>query len=103
MKYVPDRDHVLSDGCQIFGYARSHLSVSKLREKCGGTVRAEKGEKEMLEQFWAANHYVAGSYDQKKDFELLDQEMAAVENNKANRMFYLSTTNQVCLSQSPQC
>ena len=84
------RDHALSDGCQIFGYARSQLSVSKLREKCGGTVRAEKGEEEMLEQFWAANHYMAGSYDQQKDFELLNREMAAVENNEANRMFYLS-------------
>ena len=84
------KGHALPEGCQIFGYARSQLSVAKLREKCGGTVRAERGEEEMMEQFWAANHYVAGSYDQKKDFELLNQEMAVVENKKANRMFYLS-------------
>ena len=84
------RDQELPEGCQIIGYARSPLSVAKIREKCAGTVRAESGEEEMLEQFWAANHYVAGSYDQKKDFELLNQEMEAVENSKANRMFYLS-------------
>ena len=94
------RDHALPEGCQIFGYARSQLSVSKLREKYGSTVRAERGEEEMLEQFWAANHYVAGSDDQKKDFELLNQEMVAVENNKANRMFYLSLPPSVFKSVS---
>jgi glucose-6-phosphate 1-dehydrogenase len=84
------RDSAIPHGCQIFGYARSKLSVAKLREKCSGTVKAKKGEEELLEQFWAANHYVAGSYDDKKDFELLNQEMASIENKQANRMFYLS-------------
>jgi glucose-6-phosphate 1-dehydrogenase len=54
----------------------------------------------MLEQFWAANHYMAGSYDQKKDFGLLNQEMAAGENNEANRMFYLSLTPSVFKSDA---
>ena len=74
--------------------------MAKLREKCGGTVRAERGEEEMLEQFWAENHYVAGSYHQKKDFELLNQELAVVENNKATRMFYLSLPPSVFKSVS---
>ena len=64
--------------------------MAKLRERCAGTVKAKRGEEEILEQFWAANHYIAGSYDDKKDFELLNQEMAAIENATANRMFYLS-------------
>ena len=84
------RDKAIPEGCQIFGYARSKLTVAKLRETCAGTVKAKKGEEEVLEQFWAANHYIAGSYDDKKDFELLNQEMAAIENATANRMFYLS-------------
>jgi glucose-6-phosphate 1-dehydrogenase len=40
------RDHALPEGCQIFGYARSQLSVAKLSEKCSGTVRAERGEED---------------------------------------------------------
>ena len=66
------------------------MTVSQLREKCVGTVKAKEGEEDMLEQFWAANHYVAGSYDTQRDFELLNQEMAALEKGQANRLFYLA-------------
>ena len=89
------RHKALPQGCSIFGYARSKLSVAKLREKCAATVFAKKGQEEMLEQFWAANHYVAGSYDEKKDFELLNKAMAEVEKKEANRMFYLSLPTSV--------
>ena len=66
------------------------MTVAQLREKCVGTVKAKEGEEELLEQFWATNHYVAGSYDTQRDFELLNQEMAAVEKGQANRLFYLA-------------
>ena len=75
---------------QIFGYARSQLSVSQLREKCSGTVKAKEGEEELLEKFWAANQYVAGSYDKQEDFEHFNEEMVAVEKSVANRLFYLA-------------
>ena len=55
-----------------------------------GTVKAKEGEEDLLEQFWTANHYVAGSYDTQRDFELLNQEMVAVEKGHANRLFYLA-------------
>ena len=84
------RHKALPPGSRIFGYARSQLSVSKIREKCADTVFAKKGQEELLEQFWSVNHYVAGSYDKKTDFEILNQEMAAHEGKEANRMFYLS-------------
>ncbi len=35
------------------------------REKCAGTVKAKPGEEELLEAFWKANYYVAGTYDLK--------------------------------------
>ena len=66
------------------------MIVSQLREKCVGTVKAKDGEEELLEQFWAANHYVAGSYDTQGDFQCLNQEMVAVEKGIANRLFYLA-------------
>ena len=54
-----------------------------------GTVKAKEGEEDLLEQFWTANHYVAGSNDM-RDFKLLNQEMVAVEKGHANRLFYLA-------------
>jgi len=84
------RDSLMPADTQIFGYARSRLSVSQLREKCAGTVKAKEGEEELLEKFWAANQYVAGSYDNQEDFEHFNEEMVAVEKSVANRLFYLA-------------
>jgi len=84
------RDGLMPQGTQIFGYARSKMTVSQLRERCEGTVKAKEGEEELLEQFWNNNHYVAGSYDTQRDFEMLNQEMVAVEKGHANRLFYLA-------------
>merc|ERR1711936_1187536 len=55
------RDGLMPQGTQIFGYARSKMTVAQLRERCEGTVKAKEGEEELLEQFWNNNHYVAGS------------------------------------------
>ena len=45
----------------------------------------------MYEKFWELNEYVAGSYDQRRDFELLNQEISKKEKNlAANRLFYLA-------------
>ena len=66
------------------------MTVAQLKEKCTETVKAKAGEEELLEQFWAVNHYVAGSYDSQEDFKRLNQEMIAVEKDTANRLFYLA-------------
>jgi len=84
------RDGLMPQGTKIFGYARSKMTVSQLRERCEGTVKAKEGEEEMLEQFWTSNFYVAGSYDTQRDFEMLNQEMSGVEKGHANRLFYLA-------------
>ena len=39
------------------------MTIDQLREKCAGTLKAKEGEDELLDQFWEANHYVAGNYD----------------------------------------
>ena len=44
-----------------------------MKERCVNTVKCREGEEQMLESFWASNHYVAGSYDTQRDFELLNQ------------------------------
>ena len=46
----------------------------------------------MEEEFWQNNSYVAGSYDTKRDFEMLNQEMTNIEekiSKVCNRLFYL--------------
>ena len=67
------RDGLMPPGTQIFGYARSKMTVAQLRERCVGTVKAREGEEAALESFWASNNYVAGSYDTQRDFEMLNQ------------------------------
>ena len=84
------RDNLLPKDTKIFGYARSKFTVEQIREKCVGTVKAKAGEEATLDKFWASNHYVAGSYDTKRDFEMLAQEMGAVEKGRNNRLFYLA-------------
>jgi len=84
------RDGLMPKGTQLFGYARSKLTVGQLKEKCASTVKARPGEEELLEQFWAANHYVAGAYDMQRDYELLAQEISSVEKGTSNRLFYLA-------------
>jgi glucose-6-phosphate 1-dehydrogenase len=53
---------------------------------------------ERCEAFWAANRYVAGAYDSRRDFELLNQELNSAQLQgerqlsmlNANRLFYLA-------------
>ena len=55
----------------------------------GAQVQAD--ELERYEAFWAANSYVAGAYDVRRDFELLNQELSQCERGPAaNRLFYLA-------------
>merc|ERR1712066_74297 len=84
------RDNLIPTGTVIYGYARSKLTIEEVRSKCSKTVVAKSGEEQLLEQFWASNHYCAGSYDKQRDFELLGQEMASHEKGPSNRLFYLA-------------
>lgn len=75
----------------FFGYARSKLSVEDLRAKCDQYMKVKEGEEEKYEQFWNINHYVAGSYTERRDFEMLNQEMSKHDSlSSANRLFYLA-------------
>ena len=84
------RDRLLPDNTIFVGYARSDLTMAQVREKCEPYVKAKPDEQERLEQFWAVNHYVRGSYDTRRDYELLNQEMLKLGSDKANRIFYLA-------------
>ena len=83
----------MPENTSIVGYARSKLTVNDIREKSKPWVKVRSGEEALVDQFWAANTYVAGGYDAKRDFELLNQEISRLESKKgkvANRLFYLA-------------
>lgn len=54
-------------------------------------MNVKPDETEKYEEFWKLNYYIAGSYDQKKDFELLNRELQKFEQGvTAHRLFYLA-------------
>lgn len=85
------RDNLLPNYTVFYGYARTKCTVTELREKCHQYMKIKPGEEEKYEEFWKINHYVAGAYNSRRDFELLNQELLKIEkNNGANRLFYLA-------------
>ncbi|XP_041988423.1 glucose-6-phosphate 1-dehydrogenase [Aricia agestis] len=85
------RDNLLPKNTKFFGYARTKQTITEVREKCKKYMKVRAGEEELYEQFWAANDYVAGSYDKRIDYELLDQAITKHERGPvANRIFYLA-------------
>lgn len=89
------RDNLLPEPTHFFGYSRTKMTVPELRAKCDQYMKVLPGEEKRYDQFWEINSYVAGSYDQRRDFELLNQEMVKFEvrYNKrgiGNRLFYLA-------------
>ena len=84
------RDRLLPDNTLFVGYARSGLTIPQIEEKCRPWMKMKEDEKERYDAFWKANFYVKGSYDTRRDFELLDQEMTKLSTIRANRIFYLA-------------
>jgi glucose-6-phosphate 1-dehydrogenase len=85
------RDNLLPSSTVIFGYARTQFSVDEMRERCDPYMKVKPEEMKKYDQFWTINNYVAGNYDQRRDFELLNQQIQKFENVPvANRLFYLA-------------
>nr|ACO10733.1 Glucose-6-phosphate 1-dehydrogenase [Caligus rogercresseyi] len=85
---------------KFIGYSRSKIDVKTIRERSAPWFSRPEEHKAKLEEFWSLNHYVAGSYDQKRDFELLNQEMERLESGSSgrNRLFYLALPPSVFAS-----
>ena len=85
------RDNLLPPVTIFFGYARSKITIEDIRKKCDQYMKVKEDEKEKYEQFWKINYYVAGSYTERRDFEMLNQEMSKHDSlSTANRLFYLA-------------
>lgn len=76
---------------RFFGYARTKLTIEEIRERCDQYMKVKDDEKERYEEFWKLNHYSAGSYTERIDFEKLNQQMSKFDKqSNANRLFYLA-------------
>ncbi|XP_043276062.1 glucose-6-phosphate 1-dehydrogenase isoform X2 [Venturia canescens] len=85
------RDNLLPKTTTFFGYARSKMSISELRQKCDPWMKLKPGEETKYEEFWKLNHYTSGNYDSKEDFVKLNKELEQQEKGvSANRLFYLA-------------
>ncbi|XP_062141684.1 glucose-6-phosphate 1-dehydrogenase isoform X1 [Drosophila sulfurigaster albostrigata] len=85
------RDDLLPKPTKICGYARSKMSIEKLRSNCDAYMKVQPGEQAKYDEFWSLNSYVAGAYDGRTGYELLNQQLEQMENHcKANRIFYLA-------------
>lgn len=84
------RDNLFPENTTIVGYARSKLTVNDIREKSKPWFKVKPCEEAKVEAFWAANRYVAGGYDAKRDFEILNQDISRHEKKVGNRLFYLA-------------
>ncbi|RLU24074.1 hypothetical protein DMN91_004283 [Ooceraea biroi] len=85
------RDNLLPKPTAFVGYARSKFTREMIRKKCDPYMKVKSNETEKYEVFWKLNSYVAGSYDTRGDFELLNHEIEKYEQGKtAHRIFYLA-------------
>jgi glucose-6-phosphate 1-dehydrogenase len=86
------RDGLLPPSTTFCGYARTQLTVDELRSRCEKFMKVKDEEKEKYEQFWKLNQYAAGSYTERRDFEMLNQTLSKFDTSDgaANRLFYLA-------------
>lgn len=85
------RDNLLPKNTRFVGYARTKQTIADVREKSKKYMKVRSGEEEKFAQFWEANVYLAGSYDKRVDYELLNQQLSKYEKGPvANRIFYLA-------------
>lgn len=85
------KEKLLPEGTVFVGYARSDLTVAKLRSRVEPYFKVKEEHKGLVEQFFKQCHYVKGSYDQKKDFANLGKELEKLSKHKpTNQVFYLA-------------
>lgn len=85
------RDELLPPVTIFIGYARSKLTMEEIRSSCHQYMKVKDDEGEKYEAFWKNNYYLAGSYTERRDFEMLNQEISKFDSaSNANRLFYLA-------------
>lgn len=85
------KDNLLPVNTHFYGYARSKLTIPQIRQQCDRYMNVKPEEMDDYAEFWNRNRYVAGSYDDAKDFKKLNEELCKEEvKGRGNRIFYLA-------------
>ncbi|CAI5448578.1 unnamed protein product [Caenorhabditis angaria] len=88
------RDNLLPANIKFVGYARSDLTVPKLRDSFEKYCKVRDGENEKFVKFLEHCSYVQGKYDTSDGFQKLKQYIDAFQtesnNQPVNRLYYLA-------------
>lgn len=91
------RESLLPKQVHIVGYARSELTVEKLRTNADPYIEDKKNDK-LYDKFWKdVNVYVRGGYDTDEDYKKLNSKLEEFEKTatKANRLYYMALPSAV--------
>nr|CDJ89535.1 Glucose-6-phosphate dehydrogenase domain containing protein [Haemonchus contortus] len=88
------RDSLLPLNITIVGYARSDLTMEKLRKSFEKACKVHDNEKKKFEEFMSKCAYMKGKYDEAKGFEKLasfiDEIQKKSNDQPVNRLYYLA-------------
>ena len=85
------RDNRLPLDTKVFGYARSQMTIDKLRQNVAPFVKVEPEEQQLYDQFWQIHTYVSGHDGPVKGYNELNRIIDQFEQNgRGNRVFYMS-------------
>ncbi|KAK6039723.1 glucose-6-phosphate dehydrogenase, NAD binding domain protein [Cooperia oncophora] len=86
------RDSLLPLNITIVGYARSDLTMEKLRESFEKACKVHDNEKKKFEEFMSKCAYMKGKYDEPEGFEKLasfvDEIQKKSNDQPVNRLYY---------------
>ncbi|KER28943.1 hypothetical protein T265_04324 [Opisthorchis viverrini] len=96
----------------VIGYARSPLSVVKIRIHSEPYMKVLPDNLELFENFWSRNYYIQGDYSDSAGFQELNRFIETNWGKHVNRVFYLavpptvympitSNIHKCCMSESP--
>ncbi|OON13338.1 glucose-6-phosphate dehydrogenase [Opisthorchis viverrini] len=106
------RDGLLPAKTYVIGYARSPLSVVKIRIHSEPYMKVLPDNLELFENFWSRNYYIQGDYSDSAGFQELNRFIETNWGKHVNRVFYLavpptvympitSNIHKCCMSESP--
>ncbi|TGZ58993.1 hypothetical protein CRM22_009307 [Opisthorchis felineus] len=106
------RDGLLPVKTYVIGYARSPLSVVKIRLHSEPYMKVLPDNLELFEDFWSRNYYIQGDYSDSAGFQGLNKFIETNWGKHVNRVFYLavpptvympitSNVHKCCMSENP--
>uniref|UniRef100_A0A087Y1S4 Glucose-6-phosphate 1-dehydrogenase n=1 Tax=Poecilia formosa TaxID=48698 RepID=A0A087Y1S4_POEFO len=85
------KDGLLPEDIYIVGFARSDLTVEKIKAACLPHMKVTDEELDSLSAFFKTNSYLSGRYDVGSSFERLNSHLSFLPGGEtANRLFYLA-------------